>query len=236
MRTCLLVLLLTLGACKKAVPVEAPVPQLGPSVDSGVQVALITPGEVPAQQATPAQVIGTGYLPGAEVQIGETWLSGVQVVNENTLSITVPAMADGRYDVTVQNADGSSGTLWQALTVGRGAGGVAQVDCQVLTLFFDHDQAALDDHGRALLDAEVGCWMEQGNRVHIEGHADERGTTDYNVALGQRRALSVRKHLSRAGLALHMMTTVSFGEERPANLAHDETAWAENRRVRVEGH
>jgi peptidoglycan-associated lipoprotein len=83
------------------------------------------------------------------------------------------------------------------------------------------------------LNNEAGCWRDDGAALQIAGHADSRGTIDYNLALGQRRANAVRAHLSGAGVPLHRMKTVSYGEEAPANRGGDEAAWAANRRVEV---
>jgi len=64
----------------------------------------------------------------------------------------------------------------------------------------------------------------------VEGHADERGTTEYNLALGERRAKSVQEYLVAAGIAAARVKTISYGEERPFVLGHDESAWRYNRR------
>ena len=69
--------------------------------------------------------------------------------------------------------------------------------------------------------------------VVIEGHCDERGTREYNLALGERRADAVRSFLTSSGVRASQIDTVSYGEERPANPGHDEAAWAENRRAEM---
>ena len=76
----------------------------------------------------------------------------------------------------------------------------------------------------------------QGNpnmRVRLEGHADERGSREYNIALGERRAQAVRQVLQLQGASSTQLSTVSYGEERPAELGHDETSWEKNRRVEL---
>ena len=67
--------------------------------------------------------------------------------------------------------------------------------------------------------------------VSIEGHCDDRGTTEYNIALGERRALSAKKFLVNLGISESRLTTVSFGEERPLDLGNNDAAWAKNRRA-----
>jgi peptidoglycan-associated lipoprotein len=67
--------------------------------------------------------------------------------------------------------------------------------------------------------------------VIIEGHCDERGTNEYNIALGERRAVATKQFMIRLGISADSMVTVSYGEERPADPGHSESAWAKNRRV-----
>ena len=99
-------------------------------------------------------------------------------------------------------------------------------------VFFDTDQYDLDDRDRATLDAQAQWLNRYTNvRVTIEGHADERGTRDYNLALGDRRANAAKNHLAARGVALHRMTVISYGKERPEALGSDESAWAQNRRA-----
>ena len=99
-------------------------------------------------------------------------------------------------------------------------------------VFFDTDQYDLDDRDRSTLDAQAG-WLQRngGVRITIEGHADERGTRDYNLALGDRRANAAKNYLAARGVSPSRMTVISYGKERPEALGSDETAWAQNRRA-----
>ena len=99
-------------------------------------------------------------------------------------------------------------------------------------VFFDTDQYDLDDRDRATLDAQA-AWLQRntGVRVTVEGHADERGTRDYNLALGDRRANAAKNYLAARGVAASRMTVISYGKERPEALGSDESAWAQNRRA-----
>jgi peptidoglycan-associated lipoprotein len=99
-------------------------------------------------------------------------------------------------------------------------------------VFFDFDSYALDDRDRATLDAQA-AWLTRNSGVHvtIEGHADERGTREYNLALGDRRANAARDYLESRGIASTRMQTLSWGKERPANPGTSEEAYAENRRA-----
>lgn len=100
------------------------------------------------------------------------------------------------------------------------------------TVFFEFDKSDLSDETRALLRANAD-WMRAHGKysVVIQGHCDERGTIEYNLALGQRRAAAVRDYLSSLGVETARMRTVSYGEERPADYGHTEGAWAKNRRA-----
>jgi peptidoglycan-associated lipoprotein len=99
-------------------------------------------------------------------------------------------------------------------------------------VFFDTDQYDLDDRDRATLDAQA-AWLQRnsGVRVTVEGHADERGTRDYNLALGDRRANAAKNYLAARGVSPSRMTVISYGKERPEALGSDESAWAQNRRA-----
>lgn len=99
-------------------------------------------------------------------------------------------------------------------------------------VLFDFDSSTIRSDMKQSLN-EVANWMMNHPKIEVrlEGHADERGTEEYNLALGERRALSVRAYLVEQGISPQRLHTVSYGEERPANPAHNEFAWAENRRV-----
>jgi peptidoglycan-associated lipoprotein len=99
-------------------------------------------------------------------------------------------------------------------------------------VYFDYDSAELRPDAQALL-GEIGAWLvEHPNaNVTIEGHCDERGTREYNLALGERRATAVANYLAAVGVDLSRMQTVSYGKERPAVDGSDESAWAQNRRA-----
>ena len=119
-------------------------------------------------------------------------------------------------------------------TAGLPAPGTVEYFNQVIgdRVFFDTDQHALDSAARATLDAQAN-WLQTnaGTNVTIEGHADERGTRQYNLALGARRANSVRDYLVARGVSPARLNTVTFGKERPVALCSDESCWSQNRRA-----
>ena len=99
-------------------------------------------------------------------------------------------------------------------------------------VYYDYDSYALNTDGRAALDANARLMRDNGSAsVTIEGHCDERGTTEYNLALGERRAAAARDYLVAAGIDGGRMDIISYGEERPFATGSDEASWAQNRRA-----
>ena len=98
-------------------------------------------------------------------------------------------------------------------------------------MFFGLDRYDLAPEARATLDRQAS-WLKQypNVTVTIEGHADERGTREYNLALGERRANSVKNYLAAAGITPSRVKVISYGKEKPAVLGSNEASWAQNRR------
>jgi peptidoglycan-associated lipoprotein len=106
------------------------------------------------------------------------------------------------------------------------------LDVTVKDIFFDFDQAAIrDDSKKTLADNVLWLSTNPAAKVTIEGHSDERGSSEYNLALGERRARVTRDFLVAAGIEANRVNTISFGKERPFVLGHDESAWKWNRRA-----
>lgn len=99
-------------------------------------------------------------------------------------------------------------------------------------VLFGFDSTTLDEEARSILQRQA-TWLQQFGTVSatIEGHTDERGTREYNLALGERRATAASRYLSSLGIADNRLTTISYGKDRPADPGTDETAWAQNRRA-----
>lgn len=99
-------------------------------------------------------------------------------------------------------------------------------------VYFGYDEATLTKEGMARLDAIAEHMKAHSElKISIEGHCDDRGSTEYNLALGQRRSDSVRKYLRTLGIGEERLASVSFGEERPAESGQGEQFWAKNRRA-----
>ena len=102
-------------------------------------------------------------------------------------------------------------------------------------IYFEYDSAKVSDDSMVLLEAHGDFIAGNGNvNVTLTGHADERGSREYNIALGDRRAQSVRRILLFQGASSDQIETVSYGEEQPAVMGHDESAWSRNRRVELQ--
>ncbi|ASP39462.1 peptidoglycan-associated lipoprotein [Bacterioplanes sanyensis] len=134
-------------------------------------------------------------------------------------------------------ADGNGTTAVDTSTV-SGKDMAAENEAAALreqtVFYFDFDQSTLKADGKPSLMAHAAYLKNNpATRVVLEGHADERGTVEYNLALGERRAMTVRRFLMANGAAANQLEVVSFGEERPAMTGASETSYAKNRRVEV---
>jgi peptidoglycan-associated lipoprotein len=105
---------------------------------------------------------------------------------------------------------------------------------QKRSVYFDFDSNAVKDEYRGVIQAQSKFLSDnRDKKIRIEGNCDERGSREYNLALGQRRAESVKKIMTVLGVADGRVETVSYGEEKPVAMGHDEAAWAQNRRADI---
>lgn len=112
------------------------------------------------------------------------------------------------------------------------AGDVGRAFGEMDIVYYGYDSFTLSDESRAALKKNADWMKENANsRVQIEGHCDERGTVEYNMALGDRRANAAKAYLVRLGVSANRIETISYGKERPADMGHNESAWAKNRRA-----
>jgi len=128
-----------------------------------------------------------------------------------------------------QNADASGFGAGGAATPGSAQDFVVNVGDRV---FFETDSTDLTSTATTTLDKQAG-WLQRYPRYTftVEGHADERGTREYNIALGARRAQAVRDYLTSRGVESHRMRTISYGKERPVAVCNDISCWSQNRRA-----
>lgn len=107
----------------------------------------------------------------------------------------------------------------------------AAVVSPLTDIYFDFDKDVIRQQDRETLN-QIAAWIKQNNTkmLTIEGHCDERGTAEYNLALGDRRAGEAKKYLTALGISAKTLNTISYGKERPLDPAHNEDAWSKNRR------
>lgn len=105
---------------------------------------------------------------------------------------------------------------------------------ETVTVYFDFDSQELRSDAKNILN-DLSVQMRNNSKVFlaIEGHCDERGTTEYNLALGEKRALAVKEYMMNSGIDKSRLSSVSYGEEKPAASGHDEQSWAKNRRAEI---
>jgi peptidoglycan-associated lipoprotein len=132
----------------------------------------------------------------------------------------------------------TSGT--QAYGAGRDAGSALEElsdprsPLSVRVIYFDYDSSDIRSEFHATIEAHSAFLTANPNvSVVLEGHTDERGSREYNLALGERRALSVKRQMVLLGAASSQIRTTSYGEERPVALGSSESAWSQNRRVEI---
>ncbi|NOZ10754.1 MAG: peptidoglycan-associated lipoprotein Pal [Gammaproteobacteria bacterium] len=140
-----------------------------------------------------------------------------------------------KSDASVDERGVSTGTAENGEGVAGEQFGGGSVDrASQRRVYFEFDRAAVDDQNRAIVSAHAAYLVDNpGIALTLEGHADERGTREYNLALGERRARAVAKLMQAYGLAADRITATSYGEERPVALGHSESAWQLNRRVEI---
>jgi len=152
------------------------------------------------------------------------------------LSLLAVLVLAAACDTTSDNSGAGAGNGMGG--EGAGKGGVARPGTQedlVVNVgdrvFFSLDKSDLSPEARATLDRQA-AWLKKYGNIHVtvEGHCDERGTREYNLALGERRATAVKNYLVADGVSAGRVKTISYGKERPAVLGSNEAAWAQNRR------
>ena len=133
------------------------------------------------------------------------------------------------------NTSGLSGAELEAANAANAAAAALRTALNTRVVNFDYDSSQLSQKDFATLNAHARYLAQtSGARVTLAGHTDERGTREYNMALGERRALAVQTFFLTNGVNQGQIDTVSFGKEKPVNEASSEAAWAENRRVEIQ--
>jgi peptidoglycan-associated lipoprotein len=154
-------------------------------------------------------------------------MNGVSIIRTAKVAAVILAMF-AIAGCAKQQPD-QTGTMASAATPGSQQDFVVNVGDRV---FFDTDSSDLSPQARATLDKQAEWLGHYSNYAFtVEGHADERGTREYNIALGARRAQTVRDYMISRGIAAQRMRTISYGKERPVAVCDDISCWSQNRRA-----
>jgi peptidoglycan-associated lipoprotein len=150
--------------------------------------------------------------------------------------MTTPTGSTVPTDQSQTSGVDTSGAAGAAVANGSGEGVSGPTGAQLKnrTIYFDFDSSEIRSDYSALITAHAHYLASNASiRVRVEGNTDERGSREYNIGLGERRAQAVRRALMLQGVAESQITTVSYGEERPAVTGHSEDAWSKNRRAEI---
>ena len=145
-------------------------------------------------------------------------------------AVLPPAPVDNTAGLDQNGSGQTGGDVGGAIVPGSNADFTRSVSSN--TINFGLDQIDVDATARAILDSQAAWLARYPNvRITIEGHCDERGTREYNLALGDRRANAAKNYLAARGVSADRMSTISYGSERPVAVGSDEGSWAQNRRA-----
>ncbi|MDE3108737.1 MAG: peptidoglycan-associated lipoprotein Pal [Acidobacteriota bacterium] len=230
----LLALAATVGGCKKQVaattPAPAPAPAAAPTVTLNATPSSIQSGQTSTLSWSSTNATDLDIEPG----VGKVSPQG---------STPVTPGQSTTYTITATGSGGSA-TASAQVTVSAPAAAAAPPAAQpnlsdlfsqnVKDAFFDFDKSELRQDARDALTKDAEFLRSYPNaRISIEGHCDERGSTEYNLGLGQRRAEAAKNFLISLGITSDRLTTVSWGKERPFCTEHSEECWAQNRRAHL---
>lgn len=145
-----------------------------------------------------------------------------------------PASSSVDSGISTSGTGGSGYGAGSAIGTGTGTAASAAYDLSARTVYFGYDSSDIDTAGQGVI-ANYGKYLtgSPAAKVRLEGHTDERGSAEYNIALGERRAQTVARELKALGVTDAQLAIVSYGKERPAVPGSDEAAYAKNRRVEV---
>lgn len=173
-----------------------------------------------ACSSTPEQDSGGDYNAGSTGQNGnvDVYVPSVDASQSASSASSSGSSSSGSYSSGGSSANASKNDAASDMST---------------TLYFDFDKSELRADVRAGLDVHARRLRGQTGTVRLEGHADERGTREYNVALGERRAKAVANYLVSQGISSSQIDMISYGEEKPVALGNNDRSWAKNRRVEL---
>ena len=225
-----LVISVMLAGCPKAKPPAQDISEPVRS-ESTLQIDQLRPDSTTEGRGVTVRVEGRGFREGSEVFLNSHRARGVDLLDSRELSFRASEdLKAGTYDVRIVTPGDEEAIRRDGFTVlaPPKSGG----DCDLQVVQFDFNEVSLTTQARQVLAANARCLETRKiGGVLLAGHADERGSTEYNLSLGQRRAESVRQYLVNLGIGPDVLSTISYGEEHPSAHGHDEFSWARNRRV-----
>jgi len=229
----LLALAAVVGGCKKQVAATTPAPAPAPAAAPTVTLNA-TPGSVQSGQTSTLAWSSTNATDlDIEPGVGKVSPQGSTPVTPNqSTTYTITATGSGGSATASAHVDVSTA---EAAAPPAAAANLSDLFSQnIKDAFFDFDKSELRQDARDALtkDAEFLRSYPQA-RISIEGHCDERGSTEYNLGLGQRRAEAAKNFLISLGIPADRLTTVSWGKERPFCTEHSESCWEQNRRAHL---
>ena len=205
-------------------------------ISSQLRLVEVLPSVVDVGIRTEATVMGVGFTEYSVLYIDDevSILENIVYQGDTVLEFTIPSLSQGMHNLRVENPDGETHTLYGAIEADGTAAAVIEETmpeaCAEMVVYFSSANASLDVSAKQMLEENAACF---DNRYvyEIEGHCDERGTTEYNLSLGQRRASVVEKYLQSQGILSDRITVTSYGEEQPARVGSGEQTWEKNRRA-----
>jgi peptidoglycan-associated lipoprotein len=137
----------------------------------------------------------------------------------------------GQKKANTKNEDSTMNAQDKGLSLELNGDSDSQKAGGLRTVFFPFDSSEISGDSQMVLDSNAQFLKtNQGVKIQVEGHCDERGGVQYNMALGERRAQAIKDYLQAVGVPGHRMSTISFGKEKPLEMGHDDMAWSKNRR------
>ncbi len=162
--------------------------------------------------------------------IGLTMAGAIFITACGKKEIDIPFDANPQTQPPVQNTANIDNNNRNIIVPGSQEDFLSQISSD--TIYFDTDKFNIDAQDQSTLRSQAQWLLQYPNKnISIQGHADERGTRDYNLALGERRANSTKNYLISLGVRSNRINTVSYGKEQPIALGSNENAWAQNRRA-----
>lgn len=169
------------------------------------------------------------------------WIVLAVIAGLATAGCTATRGKKGSIERPSSSSSGAAGSGTDSSSGSAGAGGStgapatdSDADLSKRAVYFDLDKSDIKADSLPVVEAWAKYLVANANaKVRLEGHCDERGTREYNVALGERRSNSLLEALTSRGVGRGQLTVASFGEERPIALGHDESAWSQNRRAEM---